>query len=405
MAIVGTLVGAVVTAAAISAGTTVFPDAQRLAAGARHTCVVMGDGAVQCWGDNRDGQLGDGTRTSRATAAPVKGVVDAVEVVAGMDHTCARRRGGEVVCWGSAEYGEVGDGEKAAGSAKDRLKRMRDGTTVARTEPVAVIGLGSAEQLWAGRAWTCARVGGKPWCWGRIPDGEEVWPTPRPLTGVDAFDEMALGWHYVCVRVGGEVMCRAPEGRDWKVGKEFKKLEGIDDAVGMAGGSDHLCVLHRQGRVTCMGNLPYLFEVDSVARAWSTKIEIEELTDVVRLMPASRGDHACGVRRGGEVRCWGWGHDGQLGHGLFQPWRRPVAVIGVSGPRALVGGHAHTCALTEAREVRCWGENRGGQLGWEPAKLEVPELRKGRGGSDDLAMQLREMIRNSATPVVALKLE
>jgi alpha-tubulin suppressor-like RCC1 family protein len=211
-----------------------------------------------------------------------------------------------------------------------------------------------------------------------------------------------LSWSFICARAGGEVTCMR-DLRSTGEGVRWQKITEFTDAVQLVGGWDHACVLRRTGAIACMGNLRYTFVVDRTPE-WGDWTTIAELTDAVSLMPG-RGSHACAMRRGGEVRCWGIGFSGELGHGLHQPWRRPVAVIGMKGPRALVGGGSHTCALTGAREVLCWGANGSGQLGWEPAeKIEVPDLQPGRSKTDPIASQLRGSIRDRATPVRALQL-
>jgi alpha-tubulin suppressor-like RCC1 family protein len=72
-----------------------------VAAGVYHTCALMGDGVVQCWGFNQDGELGDGTLVSRGTPAPVYGIANAIQISAGDYHTCALIADGSVYCWGS----------------------------------------------------------------------------------------------------------------------------------------------------------------------------------------------------------------------------------------------------------------------------------------------------------------
>ncbi|GAA4703582.1 IPT/TIG domain-containing protein [Nocardioides conyzicola] len=72
-----------------------------------HTCAVMRSGTVSCWGQNPDGQLGDGTLVSSTTPRPVAGLTDVVEVAAGGMHTCARRSGGTVMCWGYVGAAQV----------------------------------------------------------------------------------------------------------------------------------------------------------------------------------------------------------------------------------------------------------------------------------------------------------
>jgi alpha-tubulin suppressor-like RCC1 family protein len=90
-----------------------------LAAGALHTCALLRDGTVSCWGDNTFGQLGTGTTSFTPTAAPgtpVSGLGGVTAIAAGGDHTCALLGDGTVRCWGLDTDGELGDGKFAESS-------------------------------------------------------------------------------------------------------------------------------------------------------------------------------------------------------------------------------------------------------------------------------------------------
>ncbi len=67
---------------------------------------------MSCWGDNHEGQLGDGTTAPRLRPTPVPGLAGVVEIAARGFHTCARTREGRVLCWGANGHGELGDGSK-----------------------------------------------------------------------------------------------------------------------------------------------------------------------------------------------------------------------------------------------------------------------------------------------------
>jgi len=83
---------------------------ETLTAGNAHTCGISG-GQVVCWGDNRFGQLGDGTTEGKAQPTPVAGLPSgATQAVAGAVHTCALVAGGAAYCWGQNLQGQLGDG-------------------------------------------------------------------------------------------------------------------------------------------------------------------------------------------------------------------------------------------------------------------------------------------------------
>ena len=92
-------------------------NASAISVGFFRACAVLSGGTVACWGDNQEGELGNGTAaTGNSGPVRVSGIRNATEVSVGDVHSCALLSSGKVKCWGLNSYGQLGDG-----STKNRL--------------------------------------------------------------------------------------------------------------------------------------------------------------------------------------------------------------------------------------------------------------------------------------------
>ena len=162
-----------------------------IATGWLHVCALTTAGGVKCWGQNRNGQLGDGTTTDRHMPVDVVGLGSGVAAIAaGYEHTCALTETNKVKCWGSNWDGQLGDG-----------------TTTDRYTPVNVVGLESAVTAIADD-WhhTCAlTTGGGVKCWGdnwdgQLGDGTTIDRyTPVDVVGLESgVAAIATGGYFTC---------------------------------------------------------------------------------------------------------------------------------------------------------------------------------------------------------------
>ena len=276
-----------------------------------HTCALVNVG-VKCWGQNTNGQLGDGTTTQRLTPVDVTGLTSGViTIAAGGSHTCAVMTNGGVKCWGWNAYNQLGDG-----------------TTTQRLTPTDVTGLASpVTAITGGGLHTCAitNTGGAQ-CWGYNANGQlGNGTTTQSATPVD--------------------------------------VTGLTSNVtALAGASNSTCAIVNGG-AKCWGSNSYGLLGDGTTTQRTTQVDVNGLASGVATI-SSYNVHTCATTTSGGVKCWGYGYHGYLGHGSNNHAYTPANVTGISsGALAVVVGVNYGCALMNTNAIKCWGENNRGQLG------------------------------------------
>lgn len=275
-----------------------------------HSCAVVTGGAVKCWGDNGNGQLGDGTHNASSTPVFAQGVVGASVVVAGVAHTCAFGNG-TVWCWGANNEGQAG------------VPGMADQLT-----PHLVTPLGNVTALAAGDQHTCAVVDNNSvWCWGSNFSGQ-----------------LGIG------------------NNDGNSAVPVQAI-GLGGAKTVAGGWQHTCALNASGQVYCWGRND--FEQLGVPD-FSPDPFVPNLVPGIPAMKklSASGLFNCALTTGGGVWCWGSDSYGEMGDGEpnNSSYKSPQPVPMLQGITDLGIGYRHACAISGAT-VRCWGMNSRGQLG------------------------------------------
>ncbi len=276
-------------------------------------------------------------------------------------YACALRCDGSVWCWGANDHGQLGDG-----------------TTVARSTPVQVRGLGGpATAIGAGYQHACAVVRGEARCWGQnlygnLGDGtREPRLEPATVPGLDgAVVAVAGGGHHTCVILeGGAMRCWGFNmfggvGDGTNVDRTTPRVVAAlrDSVDAMALGQFSTCARTLAGELRCWGLNAFGVLGDGTISNRNTPLSLV-LSEPV-LAVALLANHICATLESGAVWCWGYNIDGAVGDHSTVTRLRPVAVRGLeaSAVSVTVGGR-HACVATEDGAVHCWGGNERGQLG------------------------------------------
>lgn len=350
-----------------------------IASSDEHTCAVKISGEVWCWGNNSYGQLGNGTRVNSNAPVLVAGLAGSAKAVGtGIAHSCALMVNNTVKCWGNNLAGQlggspigtdsltpvtvpgIGNAAQLAGASYHNCILTSDGA-------VKCWGYGFNGQLGSGNSNSSA--------------------TPVQVIGLTTgVAAIATGGYHGCALLndssvkcwGGNFLGQLGDGGTLDQFTPVAVARLSNDTAWIATGENHSCALSQVGKIRCWGANGLGELGDGTVRSVRTPVAVVGLSSGTAGVSAG-GFHACGVANGG-ARCWGQNSNGQLGNGTRVPSSSPVAVSGLSsGVSTVVAGIYHSCAIMTSTTVRCWGANSSGQLGDgsnidRPTPVDVPGL-------------------------------
>jgi len=332
----------------------------QLTAGHDHTCAIAG-GTIECWGQGDYGQLGDGAATPRSSPTPVSAVwgnATALQAAAGSWHTCALLSDASVWCWGEGDHGELGTGDTSTVPAPVPVIGFGPGTAKAIT----------AGQDFT----CAIKTDGSVWCWGENADGQlgdgtttqQTSPVAvTNLTGV-AVEELAAGDHHACARAGAAVYCWGDNahgqlGNGTMTDATPTLIPNLAAKAIGAGGS-HTCAIDVPGGLVCWG------ENDAGELGDGTGVDASSpiLVGVTGAMTLGLATQSTCVATATVASCWGYNHYGELGTGDWYDATMPQPLILPGGTvAALAPGNDHGCLAISDGSVYCFGDNANGQLG------------------------------------------
>ena len=354
--------------------------------------------SVMAWGENSDGQLGNGSFPGpegcfvaycSRTPVTVTGL-GAVAALAGGSQGLALLGDGTVMAWGSNAEGQLGNGSRERSDV-----------------PVPVPGLSGVTAIAASRVGMALLSNGTVMDWGEDDDGQlgngttvEAVTTPVQVSGLSEVTAIAAGGGYsLALLRNGTVMTWGESGgaNNSDVPVQVSGLSGVT-AIAAAGG--HSLALLSNGKVMAWGENEYGELGDGDTKDSQTPVLVKGLSEVVAISEGA--SHNLALLADGTVMAWGQNDWGQLGDGFDSGEGAengpetcgptscstiPVPVSGLRGVAAIATGSGQSLALLDDGTVMSWGENFEGQLanGSGETGSDVPVPVSGLSGATEIA--------------------
>jgi alpha-tubulin suppressor-like RCC1 family protein len=235
-----------------------------IGAGYRFGLAVLQGGAVRAWGENQQGQLGDGGEAKSDVPVAVSGLTEASAVAGGNGFAFALLRSGRVMAWGSNRWGQLGDGTSSGPETCGHASFQEFPCSLV---PVPVSGLSEVTAIAAGwRSSLALLKNGTVMTWGdnehgQLGDGSTTGPEtctregttqpcstkPVPVSGLSEVTAIAAGFDFdLALLRNGHVMAWGYNGAGGELGDNSTvqsdvpvEVQGLSAASAIAAGENH----------------------------------------------------------------------------------------------------------------------------------------------------------------------
>jgi alpha-tubulin suppressor-like RCC1 family protein len=303
-------------------------DAISVSMGEQHTCAVLDTGVLKCWGRNHHGQVGDGSTTDRSTPQTINvgSGRTTTSVYMGFHHTCAILDDQSVKCWGRNQNGELG-----VGSTTSSFDTPQTINTLGTNRHAISLALGEG--------FTCALLDdGSIKCWGQDNEGQrgdgggygiDIRSPPSSAISLPAgrtATQITAGAFHVCALLDDASVVCWGKNHEGQLGDGSTTNRTAPVTTGSFGsghtpsyisaGYDHTCALLTDGGVRCWGsnNNGQLGDGTTTDSFAPPSSDINLGSGYTAIGISSGGGHTCAMLNDGDMKCWGASGSGQLGN-------------------------------------------------------------------------------------------
>jgi alpha-tubulin suppressor-like RCC1 family protein len=340
-----------------------------------HTCARVGfgsaTGVVRCWGENYDGQLGDGqghtrtqplTLTSQALFKSVSAAGSSDSMGTPAYHSCGITSADAPMCWGDRTFGQLGDASTGGSS----------------NTPVALDSGVSYSRISAGSMHSCGiTAAGVLKCWGDGSlgqlghgNGSTSYDSPTVVDAGTSYGEVAAGGdaeqaHTCAITAADDLYCWGSNDMgQLGAGTVGGSVNAPNFVTGnfskVVSGARHSCGIDNSNNLMCWGSnsAGQLGDGTVIESGTPTTIAGDSFAGV-----SAGSSHTCAITTGNVLKCWGANASSQLGDGSTSQRLTPVVVDSGTSYHAVAAGESHSCGITTTGQLKCWGLMSFGLLG------------------------------------------
>ncbi len=338
-----------------------------MAGGGFHTLALRTDGTLWSWGNNSQGQLGDGTLVDRHAPTQVTAIDPPVDIDASQDLSVALGPDGFVRAWGSCARFAPGTGltTNVSQTAPARLPKIR--------HPHAIVagkdGLLALYKEYVYECWTPPYIN-------QPPAGLGLWFNPgilfHRIAGVDQVVAASCGiWFRLALRQSAPWVLAWGSNNFGQLGDGTTQDRAIPGPVGIpekiaaiSAGSSHAMALDTSGQVWTWGWNKFGQIGNGTSSATVFQTQPVRVPDLTRIKAIAAGAAFClALRDDHRMLAWGDNSDGQLGDGTTTMRTKPTLLDQPRRIDAIAAGFFHSLAVDRDRRLWTWGRNDFGQLG------------------------------------------
>ena len=376
-----------------------------LTAPASDTLAVTASGQLWAWGQNENGELGDGSTSQRSTPELIGGLANVAQVSEGSSFSLAAKSDGTAWAWGANASGQLGLGstDRPACPTADQRSRQRDRDSGGQCQLGGVVADGTV------------------WTWGsdshgQLGDGQTKTETsPHQVSGLSGITQIALGNQFVLALKSDGTLYAWGANNNGKLGDGTIVDEHSPEQVTALAGVQIVQIAAGQGFSAAVAQNGTLYEWGSnsngqLGNEGAGSLLPEQVAGVGNVTQISAGSAVMAAVVDGVPEVWGANTDGQLGDGTTTDQHAPEQADTFNlGTRTAFseGANAHPgarrrqrdgCRRQRQRSAGRWRHDRSSRARCAPTAAEHPR-RCGRAEWNPLAVTTGgQLVGNGSKP-------